>query len=176
MTTLNYIEDIQIDENALDIETLNQPTLSKKYGTALANKKEEVNKLKLKIELQKTKIKEVYAKLFLGCNFLDFLEVFGKSKSPTNDEKESYIITHQEYKDEQDELFKLKEDLLSLERDYDDLEDATKQIQHTKKDSLSFLIQLFMGQYWAGPSVPRNLKDEVDKYNTRIAETLNRRN
>ena len=158
---LDFERDIVIDENALDVEWLEQPRLALKYGKYLVQTKAEVRRLE---QLKKT----VKAELILEAT--EKPEECCKKPKPTIQDIESYYRRHPRYKEVVEELNKALEEMEFAEI-------AFKEIAITRKKALEELVELFGLQYFAGPKEPRNLSEEAKKrreISKKISEKLNR--
>jgi hypothetical protein len=150
---LDYIKDMEIDENALDVEWLNQPELARKYGKHLT----ELNQIMLKAD---EKVKTIRSELILKANEIDSEQVFNKKK-PTMADIEAYYRTQPEY-------IEAKEAYLKAKEEYEYAEVITNEVRFTRKNALEQLVLLYNGNYFAGPSVPRNLSEERKSINVKL--------
>lgn len=143
---LNYEEDIKIDESALDIEWLKQTALSLKYGRHFSNLKS----IQRRLEEQK---KIIRSELILKVN-KNAEALIGK-KSPNAGDIEAFYRNDPGYKS-------VIEDLNDAIEAAEFAEIAYQQISWTKKAALENLVKLNGQQYFAGPSMPRDLTKEVE--------------
>lgn len=150
---LDYIKDMEIDEEGLDVEWLNQPELARKYGKHLVD-------LRLVMEKADEKVKTIRSELILKANELDAMKVFSKKK-PTMADIEAYYRTQPEY-------IEAKEDYLKAKEEYEYAEVVTNEVRFTRKNALEQLVLLYNGNYFAGPAVPRNLSEERKSINVRL--------
>jgi len=137
-----YSKDAAIDESALDVELLRLPELTLKYGRIYAEWQKEVSRLEEEI---KTKRSE----LIMEVNE-DPEATVGKAK-PNGADIEAYYRVDPEYKE-------LKSELLEAQYETNMAEIAYKEISYVKKGSLSDLVKLHGQSYFAGPSMPKNIK------------------
>ena len=140
---LNYEKDARIDENALDFEWLNQAQLAMKYCRNYAYLRKVADRAKENLNV-------IEAELMKKANE-DPVEIIGKAK-PTVKDLENYCVTHDEYKEALSEK-------LEAEHEAKMAELAKNEIAYTRKEALQNMVQLHGQQYFAGPKVPRNLKD-----------------
>jgi hypothetical protein len=141
---LNYEEDIRIETSALDLEWLDQASLALKYGRHLTNLKNQQRQLE---ELKKI----TRSSLVLEVN-RNSETLIGK-KSPNAGDIEAYYRSDQKYQDVVSEL----NDAIA-ETEYAEI--AYQQISWTRKAALENLVKLHGMEYFAGPSVPRDLTKE----------------
>lgn len=144
---LDYEQDVKIDQDALDVEWLEQADLARRYAKHVKARRREVARLE---EKKKT----------IRAELIDYVnrnpdEATGKSK-PNSADIESYYRRQQRYKDAVEELLDAQEDL-----DYAEL--AHQEISWTRKKALEQLVTMWLGEYFAGPKVPRNLAEELRK-------------
>lgn len=151
---MNYEEDININENALDVEWVNQPALLLQYAQHSAELSKDYDETKQDVEL-------LYAKL--DKDIRENPENFGlQDIKITESVVKNAIITNEEYKDAINELTNSKYEL--------DIAKACVSAIHMKKEALENLVRLHGLQYFAGPSIPRNLSKEVQK-NQKVKQT-----
>ena len=143
---LNYEEDIKIDESALDLEWLDQAALSMKYGRRLSNLKN------IQRQLEERK-KIARSELILKVNRES--EVLIGKKSPNAGDIEAFYRSRPEYQQIVEEL-----NATITEAEFADI--AYQQISWTRKAALENLVKLHGQQYFAGPSMPRDLTKEVE--------------
>jgi hypothetical protein len=139
---MKFEEDIRIDEDALDIEWLNQPRLMLKYSKISAEAKMEMLLRKENLDLVKADLdKEIRSDP----------EKFGIVKI-TETAVSNTIISHKLYKEANTAY-------LQAQYEADIAKGAVSAVEH-KKDALENLVRLFGQNYFAGPQVPRDLSYE----------------
>ena len=144
---MNYEKDIKIEETALDIEWLDQAALSLRYGKYFAECKRNLSNAQEKIKVIRSElVKEVNEDPEGCCN---------KSK-PNAGDIEAYYRNHKDHR-------AIKEKIIELQYELDIAEVAKNEVSFTRKAALENLVRLHGQQYFAGPSVPRNLEEEVEK-------------
>ncbi len=164
MEKLDYENDIKIDESALDIEWLEQAALSLKYGRHLSNLKSIQRRLE---EKKKTTRSELILKVNKNAETL-----IGK-KSPNAGDIEAFYRNDPGYK-------AVIEELNDTIEEAEFAEIAYQQISWTRKAALENLVKLNGQQYFAGPSMPRDLTKEVEnkerikRTDAGVAKTLQR--
>ena len=163
---LDYENDLRIDEDALDIEWLEQASLALKYGKHYAL-------CKKKVSLALEKIKICRAELIREAND-DPVGCCEKEK-PNAADIEAYYRNSSQHK-------KAKEEWVELQYELDMAEIAKNEMCFTRKATLENLVILHGQQYFAGPKMPRNLHKEREeaeaqreKLNAGISEKLMRR-
>ena len=150
---MDYQDDIRIDESALDVEWLEQSELAMKYGRHYAFCKKRLTEAD-------EKVKVVRAELIARANS-NPLKYCNKDK-PNAADLEAYYRMHPKHKAAKDEWVKAQFEL-------DIAEIAKNEISFTRKGALENLVKLYLGQYFAGPKVPRDLIKEM-KEKRRITE------
>ena len=144
---LNYEADVKIEESALDVEWLQQPTLALKYGRHAAHMRKLAN-------LADQRVKVVAAELTRAVAE-DPRSHTGKEK-PTVGEVEAYVRTHPDHQ-------AAKEAWIEADYEATYAETAHKEISFTRKQALENLVTLHGQNYFAGPSIPRDLSREWEK-------------
>jgi len=140
---MNYEQDIYIDQDGLDIECLDQAKLMLKYTRLQASAKKEVSRMKEALAVEKAE---------LGRRIRKDPDDFDLDKV-TEAVVENTIIIQPDYK-------RAVSDLLDAQYEYDMIRGAVEAVQQ-RKDMLQDLIRLHGQQYFAGPSIPRDLSYEV---------------
>jgi len=141
---MNYEQDMTIDVDALDVMWAGQGNLALRYAKHITQLKNKTAKLE---EQKKTKRSE----LVLEANE-NPMELLNK-KTPNAGDIEAYYRTNEEYKEIVKRLLVAQE-----ESEYAEL--ALQEIAWTRKKALEHLVILHGQQYFAGPSVPRDLSKE----------------
>jgi len=144
---MDYDKDITIDDTALDVEWLDQPSLALKYARHLTQLNARVARLE---EKKKTKQSELILKVNENP-----IELINK-KTPNAADIEAYYRTDEGYKEIIKELLLVQEEAAFAEL-------AFQEIAWTRKKSLEYLVILHGQQYFAGPKVPRNLSKEWEQ-------------
>jgi len=144
MNKLNYERDMLIDQSGLDVELLQQASLALKYGKHHAQLKLQVDKLQ---ERKKT----LRSELIQEAN-RDPEKCCSKTK-PNASDIEAYYRAHSDYQE-------LIEELLQTEYELQYAGIAKWEIAVTRKEALQYLVKLHGQQYFAGPSIPRDLDEE----------------
>jgi len=142
---LNYEKDINIDETSLDVEWLEQSSLTAKYARIQADAEREYEKAKERLEVLKAELD---------------LEIRANPKEYINEEItktteaviSNAIIQQKSYREASDEVIEKK-------HEFNIAKGAVKSID-SKKTALENLVKLHGQQYFAGPSVPRDLSKE----------------
>jgi hypothetical protein len=158
---MNYEDDIRIDETALDVEWLEQPSLMMKYARIAAEARMEYDKTKEALELVKAE---------LDREIRTDPGSFGIEKI-TETVVMNTILKQEAYQ-------KTSEILIQAKYDLDIAFGAVKAFD-ARKDALENLVRLNGQQYFAGPKVPRDLSEVRSewrsKINKEIAIKMNRR-
>lgn len=142
-----YEKDLFIDESALDVEWLGQPMLMVKYSRELASAEREVARLKEKISVEQAKLdKEIRT----NPEKYGLYDIKITEAVVTN-----AIVTNKEFR-------KLKDELIDANYEVGMLKGAVDAVKQ-RKDALQDLVKLHGQQYFAGPTMPRNLSFEVEQ-------------
>ena len=164
---VNYERDMRIDDSALDVEWFEQANLAMKYGKIWA----EANRNLL---IAEENLKIIKAELIKRVN-QNPMEKVGKEK-PTDLDKETYYRSHRQYKE-------AKQEWIEAQYELDMATIAKNEISFTRKAALENLVVLFGQNYFAGPSMPRDINVERSRFlskrdqdtNTGISRKLRRR-
>lgn len=152
---MDYELDSQINETALDVEWLEQASLAIRYGRHWAECKEKFTQAEEKIKL-------VRSELIRDANN-DPSICLGDGVNPTGPNIESYYRNHKKH-------IKAKEKWVKLGFEANVAEIAYKEISYTRKTALENLVKLHGQEYFAGPTIPRNLNEEHGKRLKKVAE------
>jgi len=161
---MNFEIDIKIDETALDVECLDQPSLMMQYGKNLAEAERALSTAKMQNDMVRAELDREIRKNpeKYGISKITETAIAGAiSTAPGYNDFEKHVI---------DAAYEVKVARAAV--------DAVQQ----KKDMLEALIRLHGQQYFAGPKVPRDLhqewvgKQQNQKSNKAVAERLIRRN
>lgn len=151
---MEYELDIRIDETALDIELLEQPILMKKYGDIVSEARKILDYAKEGLDA---------AKAELSKEIRSDPDAFGLGKITENLVADTIIL--------QDAYKKAAEEVVEAQYQYGMARSAFDAIA-SRKDTLEGLIKLHGMQYFAGPSIPRNLTEERTRKNEKVNETV----
>jgi len=151
-SSINFTDDMRIDDDALDVELLQHGDLETKYIQALSEARKDR-------DWAAEEVKTMRSELIRKC-FDDPEGTIGRDdgKQPTQAQVESYYRTHKDYK-------QAKEDFIEKEDRYNVLSDMKDAIHFTRTRMLENLVRLFSEEYFAGPRIPRNLKKERKEWN-----------
>jgi hypothetical protein len=141
---MNYEDDLSIDESALDVEWLEQPQLMFKYARYCAELEKVADEAKDKLE---------YVKAEVERDIRESPEKYGIVKI-TEAVVAGTILLQEKYKGALVEYNKAKFDAKvsgGAVRSFDQ-----------RKTALENLVRLNGQQYFAGPTVPRNLHEEYE--------------
>jgi hypothetical protein len=142
----DYALDLFIDDQALDIEWLEQPSLVLKYHQIQAASRKKVDQLSDELDVLKAQLdREIRSKP----------ESFGIDVKVTEAVVQNTILLDEGYKD-------LKQDLIDANYEHRMATGAVSAVEH-RKPALENLVRLLGQQYYAGPVVPRDLSAEVLK-------------
>ena len=139
---MNYEQDLTIDPDSLDTEWLDQPRLMLRYA-------KHASKMKMEVERAKEKLDIIRADLDKKIRVAP--EEFGIVKL-TESVITSTIITQVQFRAGNEEF---------LEAAYEaNMAQGALRALEGKKTALENLVKLHGQQYFAGPSVPRDLSKE----------------
>lgn len=139
---MNYEMDVTPDESALDVEWLEQPALTLKYGMNCAKARDALDRCKEKLELVKA---ELDASIRKHPERRDIQKL-------TEAVVQNAIITDTYYQDTMEEYLQAK-------NEYEIARVALSAVE-AKKAALENLVRLHGMNYFAGPAVPRDLTKE----------------
>lgn len=142
---MNYEQDIRIDETALDVEWLEQPSLMMKYARVAIEARKKLDQAKEALDV---------AKAELDKNIRSNPERFGLEKI-TEGAITSAILTHKDYAKANQEMIEAKYQT--------DMANAAVRAVEARKDALENLVRLFGQSYFAGPKMPRDLTHEAQQ-------------
>jgi len=152
---MEYQEDMAIDDTCLDIEILDQPELVLKYTQLCEDAKKEVDEEKEELDLLAAQI--------------DY-EVRSDPKKFGIEIKLTETVVLNTIK--QAEEWQAKNKIyLTSRHTYGILKGAIKAVEH-RKTSLELLVKLYNSNYFAGPSVPRDLNAERKKKQKKADELV----
>jgi DNA repair ATPase RecN len=138
---MNYENDIRIDEDSLDLECLEQPSLMMRYAKHSAEMRMAVDNTKQSLDVVRAE---------LDRNIREKPEDYDIGKV-TEAAISSAILTDRKYQ-------KAYDDFLKAKYESDMAQGAIRAVEQ-RKDMLEALIKLHLGQYFAGPKVPHNLTE-----------------
>ena len=153
---MNYEQDIRIDEDALDVEWLDQPALFLKYSRHSALLEKEKDESKERLEFVKA---ELDRKIRLNP------EKFGVEKI-TDKVVENTIILQLEYKQASEQFIQAKFEWTTARGAVDAF--------NQRKEALENLARLHGQNYFAGPKIPRDLHQEHTAWQNRIDANIAR--
>lgn len=142
---LQYEQDLFIDESALDVECLNQPLLMRRYTKELSIAEKEVARLKEQIDVEQAKLDRDIRNDPKKYNLGDF--------KITEAVVEGVIKTDKRMQE-------FRSQLIDALYEVNMLKGAVDSVRQ-RKDMLQELVKLHGQNYFAGPSVPRDLTHEV---------------
>lgn len=142
---LDLNKDMEIDESALDVECLRQPKLAFVYGANLSHCKKRHAESWEKVKTMKAGLIEK-----VNSNPEKYT---GENKKPTAPVMEAFYRNNKKYR-------QAKADMIQAEYEANIAFYAFQEISYTRKKMLENLIQLHSANYFAGPSVPRDLSTE----------------
>lgn len=147
---LDYEKDLYIDEGALDVECLDQATLMMRYSKAFAKAEKEVARVKEKRDVVRAELDRDIRKDPLS---------FQITTRVTEDVVKNAILLQDEFKEVCDELIDAQYEMSMLKGAVDSIKQ--------RKDMLQELVKLHGQQYFAGPSIPRDLGFEAKQRHTK---------
>jgi hypothetical protein len=159
----NYEKDVTIDPDALDVEWLGQPGLIYKYSKKSAEAQQELSNAKESLELTSAE---------LNKKIRSNPEKYGCEKI-TDDVVKNTILIQESYK-AKNEIYKEAQFEVNIIR-------GVMDALNNKKSALENLVKLHGQNYFAGPSVPRDLskewerKEQQNEVNSGIANKMKSR-
>jgi DNA polymerase II large subunit len=160
---MNYENDIRIDETALDVEWLEQPSLMMKYAQISASARKTLDEAKEELEFVRAELDKAIRS---NPDRYDIDKITEAVVIAT-------ITIHKDYQ-------KASSALINAKYENDMAYGAVKAID-ARKDALENLVRLHGQQYFAGPKVPRDLSFEAQqKHNQKksdsVVKTMTRKN
>ena len=141
---LNFERDVYIDPNALDVELLDHANLFCRYGEAAAHA-EAVAKRAAE------KKKSTSARLTMDSQRNP--NIMGDGIKPTQANVDAWVRDHSDYQAVVDEM-------IEAEHDYARLKIAVDAFGFQRRTMLENLVRLCLGEYFAGPKLPRDLSKQ----------------
>ncbi len=136
---MNYEQDVQIDPKMLEVEWLRQASLTYNYAKHLAHCKKQYDLAKEGVDL---------ARALLDRNIRSKPEKYGLEKV-TEQVIQVTILQQDKYKDVSNQLIEARYEV--------GIANAALSAIESKKSALENLVRLHGQQYFAGPSVPRDI-------------------
>lgn len=143
---MSYERDMSIDTQALDVEWTEQAELAMKYGRMWADAQDKCSRAEENIKLVRSQ---------LILEITKNPEKFGLVKT-TDPMIEAAYRSDQRHID-------AKEDWLDKLSELNTITVAKSEISFTRKAALENLVILHGQSYFAGPNVPRDLKNEMER-------------
>lgn len=142
---MNYEQDVRIDETALDVEWLEQPSLMMKYARVAIEARKKLDQAKEVLDVAKAELdKQIRTKP----------EDYGIDKI-TESVVQNTILLQDEYKTANADIIEAKYQT--------DMANAAVRAVEARKDALENLVRLFGQSYFAGPKMPRDLTHEAQQ-------------
>jgi hypothetical protein len=139
---MNYENDMYIDEQSLDVEWLNQPSLVIQYARISAQAELDMDQAKEKLDLVKA---ELDNEIRTNPEKFEIAKITEAVVTNT-------ILTQKKYKVAMEEFLQAKfEAKVAI--------GASRAVDH-RKSALENLVKLHGQQYFAGPMIPRDLSQE----------------
>lgn len=147
---MSYEDDVQIDESALDVMWLDQPALMAKYCKISAEAGRVMNLAKERLDfVESTLSRAIRAEP--GA-----YDVYPGPRGITEDSIKAAIQTHDDYRQASRKYIDAKYE--------NDVAQGVVRSMDQRKSALENLVRLFGQQYFAGPSVPRDLSAERQRH------------
>lgn len=155
MDSNQFQKDKEIDPNRLDLECVLQPDRFYRWAEASVEASTEVDRAKLHMDVVK-------AKLEMECRHKP--TDFGLAKA-TEAGIDAAVKCHPKYLEANEEFIEARRESKLL--------DAAVNSMEQKKRMLEVLITLHGQQYFAGPSVPRDLVTDWKEQQDKLSSTIN---
>jgi len=164
---MNYEKDIAIDDEALDIEWLEQPTLMLKYGKHQAQTQKNLDDAEEQLD---------YTVSELDSKIRQTPSRFGIPKDTKITEAviKAAVLMQPSYK-------KCQESVIEKRFENNTAKNALKAFEQ-RKEALENLVKPYGQNYFAGPKMPRDIheereqrKEQQDSTNKRISSGLKRK-
>lgn len=154
MSEDSYLLDMEISPQDLDVEWLEQPKLMMKYTKKLAELREKRDLVKEELELTRAE---------LDREIRESPEDFGLEKI-NNDVVANTILTVEDYQKGSKKLIRTNYEVNVMA--------GIVQAVEQRKQALENLVKLHGQQYFAGPAVPRNLKEELENRHASVKKGI----
>jgi hypothetical protein len=151
---MDYEKDIHIDEQSLDVEWLEQPSLMMKYARISANARMELDRAKEELE---------FTRATLDKEIRSDPDKYGIDKV-TEAVVLATIMIHKDYKEANNALINAKFE--------SDIASSAIRAIDARKDALENLVRLHGMQYFAGPSIPRDITSERKKIQDKVTDGI----
>lgn len=151
---MNYEQDIKIDETALDIEWLEQPSLMMKYAGHSAL-------MLMKLDLAKESLDMIRSEI--DRDIRSNPEKFGIAKITETAIQGAILL---------DERWIEETEIYRNSKYEADMAQAAVRAVAQRKDALENLVRLHSQQYFAGPKIPRDLSHEWNEKQNKVHEKI----
>lgn len=151
---LNYEQDIYIDDSALDVEWLEQPSLMFRYAQNATNTRLILDTAKQNLEVIRS---------LLDKYIREDPTAYEVSKI-TDTVVANTVILQPEYQ----EAFKK---WLTAKNTNEVAQNAVKAVD-ARKDTLENMVKLHGQNYFAGPKMPRDLKEQRESFNKKVSSGI----
>ena len=158
LENFDYEKEVEIDPENLDVEWLEQPHKMRKITKLQAYLKKKMDLAEEKMDLVKADIDR---------SIRENPEKYGITTKLTETLITNTIKQQDEYKDAHLEY-------LDVRYEYECAKGAVIAFEQ-RKASLENLVKLHGMSYFAGPKIPRNIKEEVENYRAKRDQELNKR-
>jgi mRNA-degrading endonuclease YafQ of YafQ-DinJ toxin-antitoxin module len=142
---LHFEDDMHIDPDQLDIAALEQTNLAVQYSRAAAHYDRVAKKAHERVKTLRSQLVRDVTE--------DPEKLLGKGIKATASTIEAYYRGDSEYQ-------QAKQDMITAEYNRDLAKSAADHIAFQRKKMIEVLAQLLQQEYFAAPSVPRNLSTE----------------
>lgn len=157
---MDYKHDMHIDENALDLELIDQPELMVKYSTLLAEAKQERDLVKEELDLKRAE---------LDLDIRDDPEKYSLGKV-TENAITNTIIQIEDYQEIQKKFHQANFEVNVLQGVVNAID--------ARKSALENLVKLHGQEYFAGPAVPHDLsalrKEKAGEIHHKVGKSFRR--
>jgi len=157
---MSYEQDMYIDESALDVELVEQPTLMARYSRLLAEARRDKDLSKEALELIKAEI---------DLDIRDHPDKYNLVKV-TENAIGNCILMEDDYK-------KAQKAYHDANYEVNVLQGVVSALEH-RKSALENMVKLYGQNYFAGPAVPHDLtalrKERGDETSHRIGKSMKR--
>ncbi len=151
---MSYESDMYIDENELEVELLEQPSLMARYSRLLAEAKRDRDLAKENLDLVKAEI---------NMDIRDNPENY-KLEKVTESAIAACVLMEDDFKNAQKQLHE-------AEFEVNVLQGVLNAIDH-RKSALENLVRLYGLNYFAGPSIPHNISDVRQRRNLEAEKNI----
>jgi hypothetical protein len=151
---MQYLEDLKIDKDNLNLAVIEQPILNMNYHELYCEKLDELNEQKRKVKIEEAELKEKYAELYLLNK--------KSGEKITEKENESMILVNPDYKAKQKKYYDEVKKQNDIDKEFNILDGVVKSFQQ-RKNAIEKAIDLFLFGYYGEVKQSKSVDEVKDK-------------